>query len=173
MSRAERFDSPHVLVIEDDVPILTLFGRSLEHAGLRVTSRGAPDCEPEEIASLAPDVVVLDLLFDPRRRGFDSADLGGPFLDRLKADPTTAAIPVVVCSADVPRLRRLGERMADAGVVTLAKPCRPAELIAAVRSCLTSSSARAGSRVGPGTAAPETAKTEAWREPLPMLPSHP
>jgi CheY-like chemotaxis protein len=160
-------------VIEDDVPILTLFGRSLELAGLRVTSREAPDCEPAEIASLAPDAVVLDLLFDPHRRRFGSADLGGPFLDRLKADPTTAAIPVVVCSADVPRLRRLAERMAHAGVVTLAKPCRPAELIAAVRSCLTSNSVKARSHVGPRTAAPGTAKTEAWRKPLPMLSSHP
>ena len=39
MSRTEKLDPPHVLVIEDDVPILTLFGRSLELAGLRVTSR--------------------------------------------------------------------------------------------------------------------------------------
>ncbi|MBA3413735.1 MAG: hypothetical protein H0U10_00730 [Chloroflexia bacterium] len=128
--------APHVLIIEDDLPILTLFERSLEHAGLRVTSRETPDLEPAEIAALAPDVLVLDLLFDPRRRGFAAADLGSPFLDRLKADPATAALPVVVCSADVPRLRLLVARMASRSVVALAKPCRPSELVEAVRSCL-------------------------------------
>ena len=173
MSSAERLAPPHVLLIEDDVPILALFGRSLEHAGLRVTSRETPDCEPEEVASLAPDAVVLDLLFDPRRRGFGSADLGGPFLDRLKADPTTAAIPVVVCSADVPRLRRLEERMAGAGVVTLAKPCRPAELIAAVRSCLAPTRFPAQSRMAPETGGRGTGRTEASRDRFTLLPSHP
>jgi len=129
-------DAPHVVVIEDDLPILTLFGRSLEHAGMRVTKREAPDIEPAELAALAPDAIVLDLLFDPRRRGFAAADLGGPFLERLKRDPATAEIPVVVCSADVPRLRALEARMAGHGVIALPKPCRPAELVRAVRSCL-------------------------------------
>lgn len=129
-------DAPHVLVIEDDGPILTLFERSLAHAGLRVTAVPAPDFEPADVAAMAPDALVLDLLFDPRRRGFVAADLGGPFLDRLKGDPATAAIPVVVCSADLPRLHRLEERMVGRGVVALAKPCRPADLVGAVQSCL-------------------------------------
>ena len=127
---------PHVLVIEDDQPILNLFGRSLEHAGMRVTRREAPDLDPTELAHLAPDALVLDLLFDPRRRGFASADLGGPFLERLKEDLATAAIPVVVCSADLPRLRAIEDRLAGQGVIGLPKPCRPAELVRAVRSCL-------------------------------------
>lgn len=130
------FAPPHVLVIEDDAPILTLFERSLTHAGLRVTTWETPGLETAEAAALAPDAVVLDLLFDPRRRGFGEADLGGAFLERLKGDPATASIPVVVCSADVPRLQRLADRMAGRGVVTLAKPCRPKELVAAVRAAI-------------------------------------
>jgi len=150
------FAKPHVLVIEDDLPILRLFGRSLEHAGFRVTSREAPDLEPPEIAVLAPDALVLNLLFDPRCRGFSAADLGGPFLERLKENPATAAIPVVLCSADVPRLRRLGERMAGCGVSTLAKPCRPAELIDAVRLML--------DQLGPALPTRCTPLTPSWQD---------
>lgn len=129
-------DVPHILVIDDDAPILTLFERSLKHGGFQVTGRDTLDMGLAAIALLAPDVLVLDLLFDPRQRGFEHANLGGPFLEKFKADAATVAIPVVICSADIPMLQLLEKRMVGRGVSALSKPCRPAELLAAVRACL-------------------------------------
>ncbi len=126
---------PHVLVVDDDEPSLLLAARVLAHAGYRVTGRPWPDLAPGELAALAPDAVLLDLRFGGR-------PLGLGFLDEVKADPTTAAIPVLVCSADVWGVRAAGERLAAAAGVLL-KPYRAADLVAAVGRCLAEADDRA------------------------------
>ena len=90
------------------------------------------------IRRLLPAVVLLDLGLPYRS--------GGALLGDLKADPATAAVPVLVVSglaeALPPALRALA-----AGV--LAKPVRPAALLAAVRAA----AAPGGARPAPPTPA--------------------
>ena len=119
----------HVLVVEDDEPSRCLAERVLTQSGYRVTPQAWPDLTPAEVATLAPDVVVLDLMFG-------RAPLGLAFLEDLRAHPATAELPVMVYSADVFGIRAASDRLGTAACVTLIKPFRPSALLEAVARCL-------------------------------------
>lgn len=78
-----------VLVIDDNEGLVDLFERYLAAGNLRVT--GARNAEDGVRLALAgPAVIVLDILMP----GTD----GWTLLARLKAEPDTAGVPVIVCS---------------------------------------------------------------------------
>lgn len=82
---------PLVLVVDDEPHIRRLVAFSLEKRGHRVLE--AAD-GPSGIATAyaeMPDVILMDVMM-PMMSGFEA-------LDRLKADPATAGIPVVMLSA--------------------------------------------------------------------------
>ena len=115
--------SGRVLVVDDSDVIRELIKVNLELEGFEV--RTAEDGEEAlaVIGEFRPDVVTLDVVM-PRLGGFET-------LERMRADPRTADIPVVVVtgraqSADVTRGEALG---VDA---YLTKPFEPAELVAVV-----------------------------------------
>lgn len=124
----------HVLVIDDDRGTRELYRDFLQDEGCRVTLATDPESTPSAIAALLPDLILLDLLFAHERRGLD-------LLERLKADPATMAIPVLVCSADTRFLDKLHDQLMawDCGV--LGKPFLLDELLAAIESCLLSATA--------------------------------
>ena len=74
-----------------------------------------------------PDVIVMDLSL-PHINGWEATR-------RLKQDPTTAAIPIIACTAHV--LGNSCERAVDAGCSGyLAKPCLPMHLFDEVQRVL-------------------------------------
>lgn len=83
--------SGHVLIVDDEPAIVEVLREVLSDEGYQVTSHTAPPT-PDEIGRLAPDVVVLDLVFGGRNVG-----LG--LLNALRGHPPTAVIPIVVCTA--------------------------------------------------------------------------
>ena len=126
-------DPPHVLVIDDEVSILELYRDLFEDEGYRVTLWTYLERDPAGVRALAPDAIVLDLLIGRE-------DLGLRFLQDLKADPTTAAIPVLVGSADLDLLERARERLAAADCGAVRKPFDIDEFLAAIRACLAEAS---------------------------------
>ena len=114
---------PAVLVVEDDPGVAALLADLLTAGGYAPTTTDSALGAVALIRRLRPAVVLLDLGLPYRS--------GGALLGDLKADPATAAVPVLVVSglaeALPPALRALA-----AGV--LAKPVRPAALLAAVRA---------------------------------------
>jgi PAS domain S-box-containing protein len=95
-----------VLYVEDNLANLRLVERILaRRPGVRLVSALQGSIGLELAAQHRPDLVLLDVHLP---------DLGGDLvLQRLKADPDTAAIPVVVVSADatarqIKRFRQLG-----------------------------------------------------------------
>jgi DNA-binding response OmpR family regulator len=85
--------SLRVLVIDDDPDILLLCRLNLGSAGMDVLeARGGEEGIAASLAEL-PDVIVLDLMM-PQVDGIE-------VLRRLKAEPQTSTIPVVVITAKV------------------------------------------------------------------------
>jgi twitching motility two-component system response regulator PilH len=80
-----------VLVIEDDPDQRRLLERMLLGSGWRVAT--APDGESgfNAAKSHPPDAIVLDVMM-PRLNGYQTCR-------QLKAEPATAAIPVVMCTS--------------------------------------------------------------------------
>ena len=113
-----------VLVVDDDDVIRQLITVNLELEGFEVaTAVDGQDCL-DKIEAFDPAVVTLDIMM-PRLDGWEAAS-------RLRADPDTAEIKVVLLSAraqeaDLQRGDRIG---VDA---YLTKPFDPDELIATVR----------------------------------------
>ena len=113
-----------VLVVDDDDVIRHHITVNLELEGFEVsTAFDGQDCL-DKVKDIQPAVITLDIMM-PRLDGWEAAS-------RLRADPETADIKVVLLSAraqeaDLQRGSRIG---VDA---YLTKPFDPDELIATVR----------------------------------------
>ena len=111
------------IVVDDHGPIRDLIVVNLELEGFEV--RAAEDGQEglETALSWQPDVITLDVVM-PRLNGFET-------LERLRANPATAQIPVVIVTARAPAAdRKLGERLGVDAYLT--KPFEPAELVSVV-----------------------------------------
>lgn len=125
-----------VLVVDDDREIVRLVRAYLEQAGFRAL--GAHD-GAEALRTLRaerPDLLILDLML-PDRNGLDLAR-------QLRADPATAALPILMLTARVDDTDRIvGLELGADDYVT--KPFNPREVVARVRAVLR----RAGGSAAP------------------------
>ena len=127
-----------VLIVEDEPDIRDLLAFHLEREGYHVTrSRTGPDAL-RQVRARPPDLILLDLML-PELGGLDVCR-------RLRQDPRTASVPIVMLTArgeEVDRILGL-ELGADDYIV---KPFSPKEVVARVRAVLR----RAGARDGAAT----------------------
>ena len=87
--------APRVLVVEDNPVNLELVGALLESEGWSVIPAETADASLRLAATERPDLIVMDVQL-PGMSGYDATR-------RLKADPATAAIPVVALTAHAMR----------------------------------------------------------------------
>jgi signal transduction histidine kinase/DNA-binding response OmpR family regulator len=111
---------PTVVVVEDDRRSFDLLRVYLEAAGARVVSAADGEEGLDTVRRLSPAGVVLDILLP----GIDGWDV----LAQLKADPGTAAIPVIVVSM----LDERGRGFALGATEYLVKPVGKEQLLAAL-----------------------------------------
>jgi len=122
MTKQER-----IVVIEDEADILEVLQYNLTREGYRVASSRDGEEGLQRVRDENPDLVLLDLMLP----GLDGIEI----CRRLKADPTTSAIPIVMVTAkgeesDVV----LGLQMGADDYV--AKPFSPRELMARIKAVL-------------------------------------
>jgi response regulator RpfG family c-di-GMP phosphodiesterase len=116
------FDRPlHLLVVDDDPHLRELMRASFEVANVEVEEADSATSAAEKIASRHPDVVVLDV----NMPGVD----GLVFCRRLKDDPYTRGIPVILLTGN--RIREETARAAGADAM-LQKPFSPLALLGLV-----------------------------------------
>jgi DNA-binding response OmpR family regulator len=85
--------APRVLVADDDPDITRLLVHNLEAEGFRVTTCDNGEDARDMARSIAPHLIILDVMM-PKRDGLD-------VLASLKSNPSTRDIPVVMLSAKV------------------------------------------------------------------------
>ena len=81
-----------VLLIEDDAPVRDLMRELLTEAGYHVLPTDHL-LDPADVLQLRPDLILLDLVLDGERVGWDYVRL-------LRSQPCTARLPILVCSGD-------------------------------------------------------------------------
>lgn len=118
---------PLVLIVDDAAQTRELYAEYLTFRGLGVV--GAPDAETGLVLAqtLRPDVIVMDLAM-PRLNGIVATQ-------RLKHDPRTRRIPVIVLTGYA--FRAIEQGVLEAGAaVFLTKPCLPEDLELRIRELL-------------------------------------
>lgn len=120
---------PKILLVEDDSLMLRMYQRKLVSDGYEVEVAINGEEGLVKIRSFRPDLMLLDIMM-PKLNGLQ-------VLERMKADPTTAKIPVIILTnlggsqEDIERGLELG------AVAYLVKSAyRPDEVVAKVKEVL-------------------------------------
>lgn len=116
-----------VLVVEDSVTQREMITELLKGSGLEVTVASDGLEALERIQGHHPDIVVLDIVM-PRMNGYEVCR-------RLKADPKTQHVPIVMCSSKGEEFDRYWG-MKQGADAYIAKPFQPTELVGTVKQLL-------------------------------------
>ena len=116
-----------VLIVEDEVAIVTMLRYNLEREGYKVFSTGDGDEAVSLVKAHKPDVIVLDWML-PGMSGVD-------ICATLRRQEETKAVPIIMLSARGEESDRI--RGLDAGADDyMVKPFSPSELIARIKAVL-------------------------------------
>ena len=116
-----------VLVVEDSIPQREMITELLRGSGLDVATASDGVEALSWIQENSPDLVVLDIVM-PRMNGYE-------LCRRLKSDPITQAVPVVMCSSKGEEFDRYWG-MKQGADAYIAKPFQPTELVGTVKQLL-------------------------------------
>jgi CheY-like chemotaxis protein len=109
-----------ILAVEDEPDLRFLLRRFLERAGHEVTEAGNGVIALEAAHQIRPDLVITDMAMPVMT--------GAELIRCLRADPATAAVPILAVSAN--------PELADAADAVLAKPFDWLELVAVAEALI-------------------------------------
>lgn len=116
-----------ILVVDDEPHIVKLITFSLSKHGFDVVTAGDGQRALEVAAAEEPDLILMDVMM-PIMTGFET-------VKRLKADPVTADIPVVMLSAKS-QVYEIAEGMESGATDYICKPFTPKDLVDKVSAVL-------------------------------------
>jgi twitching motility two-component system response regulator PilH len=116
-----------VMVVEDSVTQREMICGLLKQNGLKVSIATDGVEALEEVQKNRPDLMVLDIVM-PRMNGYE-------LCRRLKSDPDTRSIAIVMCSSKGEEFDRYWG-MKQGADAYIAKPFQPQELVGTVKQLL-------------------------------------
>jgi CheY-like chemotaxis protein len=118
-----------ILLADDDPDVLLVTRTRLEVNGFEVVTAADGEEALARFRETRPDVVLLDLSM-PRLDGYEVCK-------RLKSDPATASVPVIIFSASSSHATALEQACRQTGADDhVRKPFRSDELVRKIRKCL-------------------------------------
>lgn len=118
-----------ILIVDDEAPIRALMRATLTMAGHEVKEAAGGEEALEKIKKEEFDLVVLDIMM-PVTDGYE-------VLERIKAIPSRAMLPVIVVTAKTYESEGIMREMTAGAIDHLAKPFDPEDLEIAVVRALT------------------------------------
>ncbi len=91
LDRLAAMPAPRIVVVEDEAEVRALWVEALEDAGYAVRDFALGAEALAQLAELTPDLILLDMMM-PGMDGYE-------FLARLRTDPGSGAIPLLIISA--------------------------------------------------------------------------
>jgi CheY-like chemotaxis protein len=128
-----RDSGPLVLIVDDVQDNRTIYVLYLKFSGFRIAEADNGQEALHQAERLLPDVIVMDLSL-PVMDGWEATR-------RLKRDPRTKAIPVIVLTGHALPEHARAAREAGCDLV-ITKPCLPDQLLGAIRRILDASTPR-------------------------------
>ena len=120
---------PCIAVINDDPAIVDMLTGFLQDAGYETIDCLSGDGSYDLIRREQPALVIIDLQMEYSEAGLH-------VLQKLRADPTTAHIPVILCSADGRLLRERAAGIQALNGEMLEKPYDLEPLLARIHTLL-------------------------------------
>lgn len=118
-----------ILVVNDTAEILEMFRLLLEDEGYEPILASFPVQRIEEVETIHPDLIILDLMFGDEK-------LGWQMLEMLKLQQSTKDIPVIVCTAAAQAVREQEGYLTSQGVRILYKPFDIDDMLAMIKSAI-------------------------------------
>jgi len=115
--------SHKILVVEDDQPILDLMDLLIRKLGHEPVLIANGIDALEALAAERPSLILLDIMMTPIN--------GWEFLERLRGNPATKDIPVIIFSAS-PQVEEQVAQLSDPHLSVLQKPVAFSELKAGI-----------------------------------------
>lgn len=122
-----------IMVVNDTPEILDLFRELLESEGYEAVLYSYAPFELAEIERIEPDLIVLDFIIG-------QANAGWQLLQMLKMRRATAAIPVIICTAQTHFVRQIEGYLATHDIRVVAKPFDIDEFLNTVKLVFTDES---------------------------------
>jgi len=118
-----------IMVINNSDDILALFQKILANDDCQVFLQVFLNSDLREVRKIKPDLIILDYYVG--REG-----VGWEFLQLLKMEDATSAIPVLICTTAVKLVQEIAAYLATKRVSVLRKPFESRDLVNAVRATL-------------------------------------
>jgi DNA-binding response OmpR family regulator len=120
-----------IMVINNSDDILALFHKILASDECQVFLQKFLNADLREVRQIQPDLIILDYYVG--REG-----VGWEFLQLLRMEDSTSAIPVIVCTTAVRLIQDIAGYLATKQVTMLRKPFESRDLVSAVQAVLSS-----------------------------------
>src|SRR5688572_585382 len=118
-----------IMVINNSDDILALFQKILTTENSQVFTQLFLNSDLREVRRIQPHLIILDYYVG--REG-----VGWEFLQLLRMEDSTAAIPVLICTTAVKLVHEIAAYLASKQVSVLRKPFSSRDLVNAVESAL-------------------------------------
>lgn len=149
-------ETPHILVVDDNVPDVRLLVEMLRREGYRISLAFDGERGYHRALAQLPDLILMDVSM-PRTDGIVAGRL-------LKSDPATSHIPIIYLTSAVDVKTRL-EALSSVGVDYVTKPYEAEEVLARIRIHSRGSAGRQ-SKAAPPMRSSEEVLVQACREAL-------
>ena len=118
----------NVLVVDDDLTLRDMYQIRLEAEGYKVIVAGDGEEALEVIQKKKPDIILLDIMM-PKMNGYD-------VLEKLKQNPETNSIPVLILTALIQDLNKAKGLMSGADDYLMKSEVMPGEVLDKVKKAL-------------------------------------
>ena len=118
-----------IMVINNSDDILALFQKILATDDCQVFLQLFLNSDLREVRRIQPDLIILDYYVGREGVGWD-------FLQLLRMEESTAAVPVLICTTAVKLVHEIGGYLATKRVTFLRKPFESRDLVSAVQTAL-------------------------------------
>jgi CheY-like chemotaxis protein len=119
-----------ILVINDEQELLHLFRALLEEEGHEVFLFSSAFEDVQKVEQIGPDLIILDILLGSQQ------NTGWTILQNLKLSPTTASIPVIICTAALREVEEQQGYLTNKGITVIFKPFDIEDLLGALEKAL-------------------------------------
>lgn len=123
------FMAAKIMVVNDDRHFLELVELLLTEEGYEVSLHSERITDITVVKKIMPDLVIIDQLFNSNKLGWE-------LIQQMRLDPSTIAIPIILCTTEGKTVEQLQEQLEKVRVKVVLKPFDIDDLYNAVHESL-------------------------------------